>query len=93
MARLLEGCELAFRVCGAAFCPQKKKTCVSLHMPVYGDVFQEFVGRAVVQDDTLGRNLEGNLLRLLPAGFSLLHKQNRRLIACKCVELWDHSQN
>lgn len=89
MAWLLEGCEPVFRVCGAAFCLQKNN-CVSLHMPVYGDVFQEFVVRAVMQDDTLRRNLKGNLLRLLPAGFSLLHKRNRSLIACKCVELWDH---
>lgn len=57
-------------------------TCAALQVPVYGDVFQEFIGQAVVQDDPLRGNLESNLLRLLPTGFSLLQKQKRSLFYC-----------
>lgn len=48
-------------------------TCVN--MPVYGDILQQFVGQAVVQDDSLRGDFESNLLRLLSTGFSLLHRQ------------------
>lgn len=45
-------------------------------MPVYGDIFQQIVGQTVVQNDSLGGNFESHLLRFLPTGFSLLHRDN-----------------
>lgn len=86
MAMVLEGCELAFssfQKCNSTIIwTFISKTCAALHMPVYGDIFQEFVGQAVMQDDSLRGNFESNLLRLLPTGFSLLQRQNRSLRAC-----------
>lgn len=50
-----------------------------VNMPVYGDILQQFVGQAVIQDDSLRGNFESNLLRLLSTGFSLLHRQKSQL--------------
>lgn len=47
------------------------------HTPVYGDVFQELVGGAVVQHDSLRGNLQRHLRGLLPTGFSLPEESNR----------------
>lgn len=48
---------------------------IYLNMPVYGDVLQQFVGQAVIQDDSLRGNFESNLRRLLSTSFSLLNTQ------------------
>lgn len=58
------------------FYVQRKREHFALHVPVYGDVLQEFAGGAVLQDDALRGDLEGDLRSLLPASFSLLHKHN-----------------
>lgn len=52
-----------------------------MNMPVYGDILQQFVGQAVVQDDSLRGNFESNLLRLLSTGFSLLHRQKKSVVS------------
>lgn len=46
---------------------------IYLNMPVYGDIVQQCVGQAVIQDDSLRGNFESNLLRLLSTSFSLVH--------------------
>ena len=51
------------------------KNYAALHVPVYGDIFQEFIGQVVVQHYSLRGNFESDLLRLLPTGFSLLRKK------------------
>lgn len=50
-------------------------------VPVYGDVLQQSVGQAVVQDDSPRGNFESNLLRLLSTSFSLLHRQERSVVS------------
>lgn len=54
----------------------EKREYLALHVPVYGDVLQELAGGAVLQDDALRGDLEGDLRSLLPASFGLLHKHN-----------------
>lgn len=46
-------------------------------MPVDGDVLQEFAGGAVLQDDALRGNLEGDLRSFLAASFRLSRKTQR----------------
>lgn len=65
--------------------PDRRRVCLCLwafvlHMPVYGDVFQQFVGQAVKQDDSLGGNFQSNLLGLLSTGFGLLDTQKIKLL-------------
>lgn len=53
-----------------------------VNMPVDGDILQQFVGQAVVQDNSLRGNFESDLLRLLSTGFSLLHRQKKSVVSC-----------
>lgn len=53
---------------------------ICVHAPVYGDVLQHFVGQAVKQDDSLGGNLQSNLLRLLSTRFGLLDTHKNSII-------------
>lgn len=59
-----------------AFNRQREEDGWLANVPVDGDVLQELAGGAVLQDDALRGNLEGDLRSFLPAGFSLSHKDD-----------------
>ena len=60
----------------------------ALHIPVNGDVFQEFIGQAVVQHYSLRGNLESNLHGLLPTGFSLVKSKAKTFVQSHARLQW-----